>query len=839
MTILDIFSGNLISTGGGGSSPPPTGFATITLDNLTAPTNIGVDLIPSDNHGENLGSDTKFWNNVFARYLTNDSDNVVLDVLNSNFNDSSGNPSVQGNNRTLVDQSGNPQLAWSNNIVELQGPSFLPQTDATKVLGNSSKNFAELNTHNVISNAELDIQSSAGNTNITTVGGSFNVDSASQIDLQTENGFIKLHTNNTDNIILDPGISQKIVIANGIMQFTNGSLDMDGNAASNFPNPTQPQDPATKFYTDNLIAGISWKAPVQAASTGNISVSSAPATIDGYTLVVNDRVLLKDQASPAQNGIYQFNGTSSAFTRTTDADTWNEIVSSVVLVQHGTTNIGSKWINTNVAGGTIGVTAVTFVAFSIAGTVSGVGTPNQVAYWTGVATLAGEDQLATSRGGLGVSATGFTGLLKFSAGVASASSLVNADVNAAAAIAYTKLNLTGSIVNADVNAAAAIAYSKLALTNSIVNADINSAAAIAYSKLAALTINRALQSDGSGVVSVSATTATELGFVSGVTSAIQTQINNITGATGTYVVGPGSATDTAVPRFNGTTGKIIENSGVLIDGSNNITGVNQLNVSNVQLSANSVTATNTNGALNLTSNGTGQVHATTKFTADADLTLGANINTSAGSTTVNSPTVLLPSTTKFYNILDGNQTALTGRTAPSSANIQAWFNNSGHAITLNNEDGSATAANRFTTGTGANWIWANQTTILIQYENTGSRNRIIGTYPQPVGDIFQTSFTAANNQVAAADVTGLLFANASVRGFTATVNVTIIAGSNLYETFTLEGVQRGADWQMSSTSVGDTSGVVFSITTAGQVQYTSTNVASFTSSTMKFRAEAV
>lgn len=60
----------------------------------------------------------------------------------------------------------------------------------------------------------------------------------------------------------------------------------------------------------------------------------------------------------------------------------------------------------------------------------------------------------------------------------------NADIKAAAAIAYSKLNLATSIVNADIAATAAIAYSKLALANSIVNADIAAAAAIAYSKLA-------------------------------------------------------------------------------------------------------------------------------------------------------------------------------------------------------------------------------------------------------------------------------------------------------------------------------------------------------------------
>lgn len=127
-------------------------------------------------------------------------------------------------------------------------------------------------------------------------------------------------------------------------------------------------------------------------------------------------------------------------------------------------------------------------------------------------------------------------------------SIVNADINSAAAIAYSKLALSNSIVNADINASAAIAYSKLALSNSIVNADINTAAAIAFSKMAALATNRAVITDGSGIVTVSPTTATEIGFVAGVTSAIQTQLNSkqtsgnyITALTGDVTAsGPGS-----------------------------------------------------------------------------------------------------------------------------------------------------------------------------------------------------------------------------------------------------------------------------------------------------------
>jgi len=116
------------------------------------------------------------------------------------------------------------------------------------------------------------------------------------------------------------------------------------------------------------------------------------------------------------------------------------------------------------------------------------------------------------------------------------SSIVNADIATGAAIAYSKLAISNSIVNADIATSAAIAYSKLALSASIVNADIATGAAIAFSKMAALTANRALISDGSGVVSTSSATNTELGYLSGVTSAIQTQLSGMVKADGTVAM---------------------------------------------------------------------------------------------------------------------------------------------------------------------------------------------------------------------------------------------------------------------------------------------------------------
>jgi len=104
------------------------------------------------------------------------------------------------------------------------------------------------------------------------------------------------------------------------------------------------------------------------------------------------------------------------------------------------------------------------------------------------------------------------------------------------------------------------------------------------------------------------------------------------------------------------------------------------------------------------------------------------------------------------------------------------------------------------------------------------------------GDINQLSFTPANNQSSPANVTGLAFANASIRSATVQYSIVINATASLYEAGTLQLIQKGSSWEMSQTTVGDNSLIVLTVTTAGQVQYTSANYAGFSSAKMQFRA---
>lgn len=169
--------------------------------------------------------------------------------------------------------------------------------------------------------------------------------------------------------------------------------------------PTSATDAATKQYVDNTAAGLNWKQRVRAASTANVTIASGltnGTSMDGVTLATGDRVLLKDQSTASQNGIYIVVA-SGAASRSSDADTDAEVRNMIVGVESGTVN-GDKIFQLVTDNPTVGSTSLTFTAFTGGGTTytaggglteSPAGTFN-VGAGTGISVNADDVQINTS-----------------------------------------------------------------------------------------------------------------------------------------------------------------------------------------------------------------------------------------------------------------------------------------------------------------------------------------------------------------------------------------------------------------------------------------------------------
>lgn len=170
------------------------------------------------------------------------------------------------------------------------------------------------------------------------------------------------------------------------------AVALNSQKITGLADPTAAQDAATKNYVDNVATGLDVKTSVRAASTANVSVTytatggasargqitAAPNTLDGVSLAANDRILLKDQTTGAQNGIWVVTtlgtGANGVWDRATDFDQDAEVTSGAfTFIEQGTTNADSGWVLTTdnpiTIGGASG-TALTFVQFSGAGQIT-------------------------------------------------------------------------------------------------------------------------------------------------------------------------------------------------------------------------------------------------------------------------------------------------------------------------------------------------------------------------------------------------------------------------------------------------------------------------------------
>lgn len=156
------------------------------------------------------------------------------------------------------------------------------------------------------------------------------------------------------------------------MAAPTASVSLNSQKIINLLDPTSAQDAATKNYVDSAIQGLDVKQSCRAASTANVTISNpGTAVFDGVTLSNNDRILLKNQSTGSQNGIYVFNGSGSAMTRATDADASSEVTSGMyVWIEEGTVNADTGWILTTDGAITLGTTSLTFTQFSGAGQIT-------------------------------------------------------------------------------------------------------------------------------------------------------------------------------------------------------------------------------------------------------------------------------------------------------------------------------------------------------------------------------------------------------------------------------------------------------------------------------------
>jgi len=229
------------------------------------------------------------------------------------------------------------------------------------------------------------------------------------------------------------------LVAEELKITTTRGIDAGLGRITRLAQPTTGEDAATKAYVDSVAAGLSVLQPARVASTANINLASPGGSIDGITLVVNDRVLVKDQTTKTQNGVYLFKGASVAMVRA--ADTLAS--GSMLMVNEGTKWADTQWVLTAPdAAIVIGTSNIVFTQFrTLADLTAGRAidiTGNTVSVKTGDGIKATGD-IAVDRGN-GLTASGTVAVLPKPSGglavdAAGVSAVAGAGISVGASIA--------------------------------------------------------------------------------------------------------------------------------------------------------------------------------------------------------------------------------------------------------------------------------------------------------------------------------------------------------------------------------------------------------------------
>lgn len=148
---------------------------------------------------------------------------------------------------------------------------------------------------------------------------------------------------------------------------TTTNVSLNNKTIVSLGDPVNPTDAANKYYVDSVAAGLDPKQSVAAATTGNVSLSGT-GTYDGVALSSGARLLVKNQTTASENGIYIVG--AGAWSRAADLDSGIEFPGAFVFVEQGTTQADTGWVCTSDPPVAVGTTAITWAQFSGAGSVN-------------------------------------------------------------------------------------------------------------------------------------------------------------------------------------------------------------------------------------------------------------------------------------------------------------------------------------------------------------------------------------------------------------------------------------------------------------------------------------
>lgn len=257
-------------------------------------------------------------------------------------------------------------------VIAIGGSGAFCDLSSTQTIG-GTKTFSNTITGSVSGNAGTatklatarDISVSGDATGTTSFDGSANADIA--MTLATVNSNVGTYTKLTVNgkgLVTAAANANLNDIGSPVSSFSFNSQNL-----TNLADPVNAQDAATKYYVDSVAQGLDVKQSCVATTTGNITLSGLNTQAGGdwaSSLTAGDRVLVKNQTASQNNGIYV--ASSGAWTRSSDMNTWAQLVSAFTFVEGGATEADTGWVCTVNQGGTLGTTPITWAQFSGAGT---------------------------------------------------------------------------------------------------------------------------------------------------------------------------------------------------------------------------------------------------------------------------------------------------------------------------------------------------------------------------------------------------------------------------------------------------------------------------------------